>query len=84
MIREIVIDGNKAILDTDFYLYLLKCEDEQKKIVSFLNDKVKEIENTQEIIINENEVILTSKKEKLDLLNEVLDFVNKGGKNETK
>ena len=62
------------------YLYLLKCEDEQKKIVSFLNDKIKEIENTQEIIINENEVILTSKKEKLDLLNEILDFVNKGGK----
>ena len=84
MTREIVIDGNKAILDTDFYLYLLQCENNQNKVISFLKKKIKEIENTQEIIINENEVILTSKKEKLDLLNEILDFVNKGGKNETK
>ena len=50
------------------------------ELISFLKDKRKEVENTQEIVVKENEIEFTGRKCKLDLLNEILDFVNKGGK----
>ena len=52
----------------------LQCEKQQ--LISFLKDKIKKIENSQEVIINENEINITGKNIKLDLLNEILDFVN--------
>ena len=80
MIRETFINENKTILDTNFYLYLSKCENNQKQLISFLKNKIKKIENSQEMIINEQGVNFTGKYIKLDLLNEILDFVNKSGK----
>ncbi len=85
MKREAFIDENKTILDTNFYLYLLKCENEKQQLISFLEDKInlcnKDIKKLSEnycdyfSIIKENQVMLK-------VFQEVLDFVNKGGKDD--
>ncbi len=36
MNRQAVIDGNKTIINTNFYLHLLKCENNNKKTINFL------------------------------------------------
>lgn len=38
MNRERFIDGNKTILNTDFYLYLLSCENENTNSKQALNE----------------------------------------------
>ncbi len=45
MSRETLIKGDKTILNTDYYLYLLSCEDKLNQLVKFLEFKIKIYEN---------------------------------------
>ena len=71
----------KDDVDEDLFNYIKKIKNEKQQLISFLEDKVKEYK--------ENEIVY--KKDKLPILKiyskakkkafqEVLDFVNKGGK----
>ena len=81
MTRETFIDGNKTILDTDFYLYLAKCENNHNQLITWLENKIKEYKEYTDTY--KKEKIGNCKlycEAKLFVYQEVLDFVNKGGK----
>ena len=77
MNRETFIKEDKTILNTDFYLYLLKCEDNQNKLISFLENGLiaykEELNNT--LYGDANNYYLTELEAKINSYQEVLDFV---------
>lgn len=43
MNKETFIDGDKTIINTDFYLHLLSCEEREKRLIKYLEKESKEV-----------------------------------------
>lgn len=41
MNKETYTNGDKTILDTDYYLYLLSCKDKKNKLIKYLENNIK-------------------------------------------
>lgn len=77
MNRETFIDENKTILNTDFYLHLLSCENENTNLKQALNE-IKEVCENNAIEVNTREygnLVVTN-------IDDILQIIDKVGGNE--
>lgn len=65
MSKQTYIDGNKTLIDTDYYLKLLNCQEENKKLKEQLGNRIVEFgykENKYKFVLEEiREYILENK-----------------------
>ena len=91
LLKHMTITDDKVIFDKEFYVdIVVSCMNNavnKTKLISFLEDKIKEYKNKLNNIYethNENDVFYLNIEytHYIRIFQEVLDFVNKGGKNE--
>lgn len=72
------------INDENLFNYIKKIENEKKQFISWLEDKIKEYQEelSNSWMEDEENDFSFELKIKIEMLKEVLDFVNKGGKDE--